>query len=82
MSVSIHWHSERRAEILWLYDESVFHRGIGHESKAVSTRYRETHALSLGPEDAPPVVLWGLLTPLSVQHAETLGNLEQGNPLI
>jgi hypothetical protein len=29
MSVSIHWHSERRAEILWLYDESVFHLGIG-----------------------------------------------------
>ena len=56
MSVSIHWHSERRAEILWLYDESVFHLGIGHESKTVSTRYRETHALSLGPEDASPVV--------------------------
>jgi pimeloyl-ACP methyl ester carboxylesterase len=44
------------AEILWLYDEALSHFRISHESKMVSTRYGKTHVLSLGPEDAPPVV--------------------------
>jgi pimeloyl-ACP methyl ester carboxylesterase len=56
MPASIYRTSEGRAEILWLYDEALSHLRIGHESKMVSTRYGETHVLSLGPEDAPPVV--------------------------
>ena len=56
MSASIYRSSEGQAEILRLYDEALSRLGIGHESKTVSTRYGETHVLSLGPEDAPPVV--------------------------
>src|ERR687897_738439 len=56
MPASIYRTSEGRAEILWLYDEALSHLRIGHESKMVSTRYGETHVLSLGPEDAPPVL--------------------------
>jgi hypothetical protein len=56
MPACIYGHTEGRAEILWLYDEALSHLSIGHESKTVSIRYGETHVLSLGPEDAPPVV--------------------------
>ena len=56
MSASIYRSPEGQAEILRLYDEALSRLGIGHESKTVSTRYGETHVLSLGPEDAPPVV--------------------------
>jgi dihydrofolate reductase len=56
MPASICRNSEGRAEVLRLYDEALFHLGIGHESKTISTRYGETHILSLGPEDAPPVL--------------------------
>ena len=56
MPASIYRSSEGQAEILRLYDEALSHLRIGHKSKSVSTRYGETHVLSLGPEDAPLVV--------------------------
>jgi pimeloyl-ACP methyl ester carboxylesterase len=56
MPASIYSSPEGEAEILQLYDEALSRLGIGYESKTVSTRYGETHVLSLGPEDAPPVV--------------------------
>jgi pimeloyl-ACP methyl ester carboxylesterase len=56
MSASIYRSPEGQSEILRLYDEALSRLGIGHESETVSTRYGETHVLSLGPEDAPPVV--------------------------
>ncbi len=56
MPASIYRSVEGQAEILRLYDEALSRLGIGYESKTVSTRYGETHVLSVGPEDAPPVV--------------------------
>jgi pimeloyl-ACP methyl ester carboxylesterase len=56
MLASIYRSAEGQAEILGLYHEALSHLRIGHENKTVSTRYGETHVLSLGPEDAPPVV--------------------------
>lgn len=56
MLTSIYRSLEGQAEILRLYDEALSRLEIGNESKTVSTRYGETHVLSLGPEDAPPVV--------------------------
>jgi pimeloyl-ACP methyl ester carboxylesterase len=58
MSASIYRSPEGQAEILGLYDEALSHLRIGHERETVSTRYGETHVLSLGPEDAPPVVFF------------------------
>jgi pimeloyl-ACP methyl ester carboxylesterase len=56
MPASIYRNVEGQTEILRLYDEALSHLGIGHESKTVSTRYGETHVLSVGPEDAPPIM--------------------------
>jgi pimeloyl-ACP methyl ester carboxylesterase len=56
MPASIYRSPEGQAEILRLYDEALSRLGIGHKSKTVPTRYGETHILSVGPEDAPPVV--------------------------
>lgn len=56
MPASIYRSVEGQAEILRLYDEALSHLRIGLESKTLSTRYGETHVLSVGPEDAPPVV--------------------------
>ena len=56
MLASIYRSLEGQAEILRLYDEALSHLEISNESKTVSTRYGVTHVLSLGPEDAPPVV--------------------------
>jgi pimeloyl-ACP methyl ester carboxylesterase len=53
---SIYRNQEGQDEILGLYDEALSHLGIGPESETVSTRYGETHVLSLGSEDSPPVV--------------------------
>ena len=57
MPASIYKSPEGQAEILALYDEVLSHLRGTHESRMVSTRYGETHVLSLGPEDAPPVVV-------------------------
>ena len=56
MPTSIYRSLRGEAEILWLYDEALSHLRISHESKMLATRYGKTHVLSLGPEDAPPVV--------------------------
>ncbi len=56
MPASIYRSPEGQAEILGLYDEALSRLGIGYESKTVSTRFGETHVLSLGPDDAPPVL--------------------------
>jgi pimeloyl-ACP methyl ester carboxylesterase len=56
MPASIYRSIEGRAEILGLYDEALSHLGIDHESKTISTRYGETHILTLGPDDVLPVV--------------------------
>ena len=56
MPASIYRSLEGQAEILQLYDEALSRLKIGNESKSVPTRYGETHVLSLGPEDAPPVL--------------------------
>jgi pimeloyl-ACP methyl ester carboxylesterase len=56
MPASIYMSPKGQAEILGLYDEALSRLGVGHESKTVPTRYGETHVLSVGPEDAPPVV--------------------------
>jgi pimeloyl-ACP methyl ester carboxylesterase len=53
---SIYRTQEGQAEILGLYDEALSHLGIGHESQRVSTRYGDTHVLSLGAKDGPPVL--------------------------
>jgi pimeloyl-ACP methyl ester carboxylesterase len=57
MPVSIYRNTEGQAKIIGLYNEALSHLRIGYENKMVSTRYSETHVLSLGPEDAPPVVI-------------------------
>jgi pimeloyl-ACP methyl ester carboxylesterase len=53
---SIYRTQEGRVEILRLYDEALSHLGIGHESQSVPTRYGDTHVLSLGVNEGPPVV--------------------------
>jgi hypothetical protein len=58
MSASIYRSPEGQAEILRLSDEAVSRLGISCESMMVSTRYGETHLLSLGPENAPPVMFF------------------------
>ena len=57
-SASIYRSPEGQAEILRLYDEAISRLGISCESMMVSTRYGETHLLSLGPENAPPVMFF------------------------
>jgi pimeloyl-ACP methyl ester carboxylesterase len=56
MPASIYRSPEGRAEILRLYDEALSRLGIGPKSTTVLTRYGESHVISLGPQDAPPVV--------------------------
>lgn len=56
MNESIYKSPEGEAEILALYDEALADLGPGHESLMVATRYGDTHVLTVGPEDAPPVV--------------------------
>jgi pimeloyl-ACP methyl ester carboxylesterase len=56
MPISIYRSLEGQAEILQFYDEALSRLEINNESKTISTRYGETHILSLGPQDAPPVV--------------------------
>jgi len=53
---SIYKTPEGEAEIRALYDEALAALGPGCESLRVRTRLGETHVLSIGPEDAPPVV--------------------------
>jgi hypothetical protein len=56
MPASIYRSPKGQAEVLGLYDEVLSGLGIGHDHTTVSTRYGETHVLSMGPEDAPPVL--------------------------
>jgi len=56
MPRSIYKSREGEAEILALYDEALAGLGAEHASLTVSTRYGDTHVLSVGPEDAAPVV--------------------------
>jgi pimeloyl-ACP methyl ester carboxylesterase len=53
---SIYKSSEGEAEILALYDEALTALGPGHRSSIVGTRYGDTHVLTVGPENAPPVL--------------------------
>ena len=56
MSDSIYKSPEGEAEILALYGEALAALGPGHRSLTVGTRYGDTHVLTVGPEDAPPVL--------------------------
>jgi len=53
---SIYKTPEGEAEIRALYDEALAGLGPGYESLTVRTRLGDTHVLSIGPEDASPVV--------------------------
>lgn len=56
MPPSIYRSPEGQAEILRLYDEALRCLGIDYECRRVASRYGETRILSIGPEDAPPVL--------------------------
>src|ERR671917_1655464 len=56
MPVSIYRSPKGQAEVLRLYDEVLSDLGMGHDHTTLPTRYGETHVLSMGPEDAPPVL--------------------------
>ena len=56
MPASIYRSPKGQAEVLGLYDGMLSGLGMGHDDTTVSTRYGETHVLSMGPDDAPPVL--------------------------
>jgi pimeloyl-ACP methyl ester carboxylesterase len=56
MPDSIYKSSEGEVEILALYSEALAALGSGHGSLTVSTPYGGTHVLTVGPDDAPPVL--------------------------
>jgi pimeloyl-ACP methyl ester carboxylesterase len=56
MPDSIYKSPEGRAEMLALYDEALSGLGPGHESLTVGTSLGDTHVISAGPKDAPPVL--------------------------
>lgn len=57
MPASIYRSPQGRAEILRLYDEAVARLGVEHEDVTLGTRLGYTHVLTIGPADAPPVVI-------------------------
>ena len=57
VSGSIYRSPEGRAEMLALYDEALGRLGTGCENRTVATSFGETHVLTIGPEDAPPLVV-------------------------
>lgn len=54
---SIYRNPEGEAELMVLYDESLTLLGSGYESLMVGTSFGDTHVLSIGPEDAPPLMV-------------------------
>ena len=56
MPDSIYKNSEGEAEILALYGEALDALDYGLGSLTVGTLYGDTHVLTIGPEDAPPVL--------------------------
>src|SRR5918995_1279737 len=56
MPASIYRSPKGQAEVLGLYDEVLSDLGMGHDHTTLSTRYGETHVISVGPDNAPPVL--------------------------
>jgi pimeloyl-ACP methyl ester carboxylesterase len=58
MSVkSIYRTSEGEAEIHALYDRQLARLGLPYQSHMIDTRFGATHVLTLGPEEASPIVI-------------------------
>ena len=55
--MSIYRSPEGKAEIMTLYDSLLSHLGVEFEDLFLDTRFGETHVLTTGPRDAPPLVI-------------------------
>jgi pimeloyl-ACP methyl ester carboxylesterase len=56
---SIYRSPEARAEIADLYERARRALPMATDSRMVATRFGDSHVLTAGPEDAPPVVVFG-----------------------